>query len=309
MHHLIIQTKFAIDVRTGNDLLVTSASRHFRTFIAVAPLVAGTGLAAWVLRGIEPWILMCAMTATILLGCKWLTWWSAEIHAPPSRHVGYLLGWPGMDAERFLSPSPKLQKPTRGEFLFAISKFLLGVALLLTATLLVDRNVIIAGWTALVGLSFLLLFGGFHVLSCVWRFRGVDAEPLMHNPAVSRSVGEFWGRRWNMAFRDIAFRFLFRPLTRRIGPAWATMVGFVVSGVAHEMAITFPAGAGYGRPTLFFVIQGIAMLVERRGLGARLRGHMWTVLVTAGSLAVLFPPEFFDRVIAPMIRAVRSWVT
>ena len=42
-------------------------------------------------------------------------------------------------------------------------------------------------------------------------------EPLMKRPASSVSVGAFWGRRWNTAFRDLAYRFLFRPLTARLG--------------------------------------------------------------------------------------------
>lgn len=68
------------------------------------------------------------------------------------------------------------------------------------------------------GLIFVLHFGSFHLLSCAWRAAGVDARPLMHWPVAATSLADFWGRRWNTAFRDLTHRFLFRPLTRRLGP-------------------------------------------------------------------------------------------
>jgi hypothetical protein len=52
-------------------------------------------------------------------------------------------------------------------------------------------------------LVLVLYFGSFHLLSCAWRSAGVDAHPLMNWPLAAESVSEFWGRRWNTAFRDL----------------------------------------------------------------------------------------------------------
>ena len=78
----------------------------------------------------------------------------------------------------------------------------------------------VAGWVGMVGIVLTLHFGLFHLLSCAWRSAGVEARPLMNDPLASQSVSEFWGRRWNTAFRDLAHRFLFRPLSARLGPRW-----------------------------------------------------------------------------------------
>src|SRR5205085_6806357 len=125
-------------------------------------------------------------------------------------------------------------------------------------------------WVGMVGLVMALHFGTFHLLSCAWRSAGVEARPLMNNPLASQGVSEFWGRRWNTAFRDLTHTFLFRPLTAWLGPAGALLAGFGFSGLVHDLVISVPARGGYGGPTLFFVVQGVALLAERSAAGRRL---------------------------------------
>ena len=79
------------------------------------------------------------------------------------------------------------------------------------------------------GLMFVLHFGTFHLLSLGWRTIGVDARPVMHSPLRSTSLAEFWGRRWNTAFHELATRFTFRPL-RPAGRLGAALVAFLASG-------------------------------------------------------------------------------
>ena len=129
------------------------------------------------------------------------------------------------------------------------------------------HSLYLAGWMGMAGVVLTLHFGLFHLLSCAWRRAGVEARPLMNAPVVSESLGEFWGRRWNTAFRDLTHRFLLRPMTRRLGVRGGIAAGFVCSGLVHELVISVPAGGGYGDPTLFFAIQGIGILVERGRLG------------------------------------------
>jgi hypothetical protein len=162
------------------------------------------------------------------------------------------------------------------------------------------------------GIALVLHFGIFHLLSCAWRRAGVDARPLMDWPVASASVSEFWGRRWNTAFRDLTHRFLFRPLVPWLGAGRAAVAAFTLSGLVHELVISIPAGAGHGGPTLFFVIQGLATLVERSPTGRRLapgggwRGRVFTMLVILGPAAALFHRPFAVEIVVPFLRFVRA---
>jgi hypothetical protein len=247
-----------------------------------------------------PWAVMWALAVAIYAACKWLTWSRAPA-APAGRQAAYLLAWPGMNAPAFLAPRPLApdRRPTPGEWAFAAAKLALGIGLTWGIVRLVPVGWALArGWVGMAGLIFLLHFGSFHLLSCAWRAAGLDAKPLMDWPVFAAGVSEFWGRRWNTAFRDLTHRFLFRPLAARLGPRAGLATGFLFSGVVHDLVISVPAGGGYGGPTLYFVIQGLGLLVERSragkrlGLGGGSRGRAFAALVVAGPAYGLFHPPF-----------------
>lgn len=160
------------------------------------------------------------------------------------------------------------------------------------------------------GLVLMLHFGLFQLLSCAWRRLGVQARPLMNKPVWSSSVSEFWGKRWNTAFRDLTHRFLFRPLTTKAGPRSAVAVGFFLSGVIHDLVISLSARGGYGLPTLFFVVQAAALFAERSsagrklGLGRGATGWLFTMLVLVLPAFGLFHPPFVRNIILPFMRAL-----
>ncbi len=253
---------------------------------------------------------MWSVAIAIYAGCKWLTWWlSPPARAPLWKHAGYLLAWPGLDAPAFLrgAASP----PAAGEWLLATGKLVLGLTLLFGALRWIeDWPPLAVGWAGMIAIVTSLHFGLFHLLSCYWRNRGAAARPLMNWPLAARSVSEFWGQRWNTAFRDLTHRFLFRPLTAQLGPRRALAAGFVASGLVHDLVISLPAGGGYGGPTLFFIIQGAALLAERSrlgkaaGLGRGLCGWLFTLLVLLVPAGLLFHPPFVTRIVLPFLRAI-----
>ncbi len=254
------------------------------------------------------WLIACAMYA----GLKWLSWWDARsVRAPVGRHLAYLFAWPGMDAPAFLGNSSPCRSPTSREWLAAAIKLGCGVALIWLLAPRVGRdNDWLSGWVAMVGLILLLHSGLFHLLSCAWRAGGVDARPLMNSPLLATGVADFWGQRWNIAFRDLTHRFVFLPLTRRLGPKPALVIGFIISGLIHELAITIPAQTGYGGPTAFFTIQAAALFVERSAWGRRLglgRGFVGWAFATVtliGPVGLLFPTAFATEIIVPFCRAI-----
>lgn len=247
------------------------------------------------LLGDPAWLVMWAMAVVLFALCKAVT--LRGVRAPFRRKLAFAMAWPGLDAPAFCNAPPP-PKPPATEWLFALAKTAVGFVLVFAVVPHLDPP-LLRGWVGMVGIIFVLHFGLFHLLSCGWRRAGVVAKPLMNWPILATSLADFWGRRWNTAFRDITHRFLFRPLTVRLGGKAALGVGFVVSGVVHELVIAVPANGGYGLPTLYFALQGVGLLVERAY--PKLRGRLFTMLVVAGPAFWLFHPPFVERVVVPFL--------
>jgi len=227
------------------------------------------------------------------------------------RALIYLFAWPGMDAETFLRADNHPARPLPREYIFAFTKTVFGAVMVWVFTRrALQISPLLAGWTGMVGVIFLLHFGAFHLVSLSWRALGINAPPIMRNPILATSLAEFWGKRWNTAFHELASRFTFRPLRRATNPAVATLLVFVLSGLIHDLVISVPARGGYGLPTAYFLLQGLGTVGERTWLGRRLgfgrgfRGWIIAVLVTAGPAFWLFHPPFIHNVILPMLHAV-----
>jgi hypothetical protein len=216
-----------------------------------------------------------------------------------------------MDARRFLALNKWSTIPSAKTWIWALSKTLLGAGLVWGVARLAGIG-LLAGWIGMVGFIFLLHFGLFAMLALFWQRKGIDAQPLMHCPIEAESLGNFWGKRWNSGFRDIVFGLMFIRLAKRFGTATAALATFVISGLIHELVITFPARAGYGLPTLYFALQGSAMLLERSELGGKLgltsgwRGHAFALAVVTLPIFALFPPPFVLRVMVPFLQVIRA---
>ena len=101
----------------------------------------------------------------------------------------------------------------------------------------------------------------------LWQSVGVNAKAIMSAPLRSTSLGEFWGKRWNLGFRQLAHELIFRPLHRSLGADAAGFLVFVASGLIHDLVISLPARGGYGLPTIYFLLQGTGMTIEHSRFG------------------------------------------
>lgn len=291
----------------------TSQLGKMTTLAAVAPLVALPIIAFALFVHSPPWQLTWMLALSIYAGLKWLTIASfpPARQASTARVLGYLLLWPGMNAKAFLEAGSHAARPNIGEWLLASFNLGLGLALLFAVSPhLAGPYPLVAGWAGMVGMIFVLHFGFFHALSLCWRLGGLNAEPIMNFPILASSLSDFWGRRWNLAFRDLAFGYIFRPLVGVIGVAGATMAVFVVSGVIHDLVISVRARGGWGGPTLYFTMQGVGLLLERShlgkrlGLGKGLTGRWFCGLFAAGPGGLLFHEPFVRHVILPTLAAL-----
>jgi hypothetical protein len=280
---------------------------------AAAGLILAVGVSTW---SASSWMAMWALATAEFAALKILTLRHGTAGASARRVATYLALWPGMNSDAFLRRRlPPAEHPDFNELFVALANWALGLGLsgwAVTHTRSADPFTV--GWIGMGGIIFMLHFGLFHIVSWLWRRAGVFAPPIMRAPIVSRSLGELWGARWNLAFADSARRLLLRPLARRWGVRAAGAVVFLVSGLLHETVISLPARGGWGGPTLYFLLQAVGIGVEksdagkRVGLGRGARGWFWTFTVAAVPLPLLFHAPFVRNVIVPFYRTLGAFI-
>lgn len=274
--------------------------------VPLALVIAIFSIGKW----LPAWAWMWVIAWSIYFACKWATWWPVRGSGSIARGIAYLLTNPGMNAKVFLcGPAP--DRPTAGEWLSALAKTTCGAALVwIIPRSLIARSPMLAGWAAMIGIALTLHFGLLKLLTLAWRRGGVAAEPLMRQPTRATSLADFWGRRWNTGFRTLAHDWVFTPLVRRGWSASsATGVVFAASGVVHDLVISIPARGGYGLPTLYFLIQLAALLLERTATMKRLErrgaiGRLYAIAFTLLPAPLLFHGPFVRNVILPFLQAI-----
>ena len=241
--------------------------------------------------------------------CK-LTFW---------QWLGFCIGWFGMRAEVFRNV-PGRSSTDWSEYIWrGLIRFFAGIALVVAAWVVAHSGSSVAAdiapwrlWTATVlllpGLSLIVHFGCFNLVVGFWRYFGARCSSLFRAPLKSRSLSEFWGRRWNLAFSEMTALAVFRPLKQLPGNAKrvtiiATTGAFLFSGMLHELAISVPVGAGFGLPMLYFAIQGIGTLLEKRiaFLQSAFFGTIWTMVWVMLPLPILFHRPFLEGCVWPII--------
>jgi hypothetical protein len=91
---------------------------------------------------------------------------------------------------------------------------------------------------------------------------GQWAEEVFRSPLLSLSPVEFWSKRWNLMFRNSAFRLLFVPLGGRRHPVWCTWGVFVFSAAVHEYVVLMALGTTRGHMSAYFLVHGCATVAN-----------------------------------------------
>lgn len=184
----------------------------------------------------------------------------------------------------------------------ALRNVAIGAGLLLLAREAVHHEQRLLALTlGLPGLSLLVHFGVFHAQTAFFRARGVNVGALFRDPPRSTSLAEFWGKRWNLAFSEMTAQAVHRPLRGRLGNARAVTAAFLFSGLLHELAISGPVNAGWGLPSLYFVLHAVGMVIERALTLEGWRGRAWTALWVLLPMPLLFHGPFLRQIVEPLI--------
>lgn len=138
---------------------------------------------------------------------------------------------------------------------------------------------------------------------------GHRAAEVFRSPLLSRSPIEFWSQRWNLMFRNSAYRLIFVPAGGRKRPVLGAVLVFLFSAVMHEYLVVAALSHTHGHMTLFFGLHGAATLLNqwaRSRFRRRLPRPVGMTLTWA--LMVLTAPLFF----APLLQIfplawLRSW--
>ncbi len=275
-------------------------------------LIGGTAAVASICHGEPPGVRMLALIAFALLAMKSIVLSEERARGlaplPFGRWLAFAAGWPGMQPRLFAGPREGTLPEARALVVRGVLRIALGAALLVLARLAWTglHSRLLATIGLLSGLSFVLHFGLCNVAAGLWRILGIPCEALFRAPLLSRNLGEFWARRWNLAFSEMTATAVYRPLQPSVGRGPALLAGFLVSGLLHEMAISLPVRAGFGLPLLYFVLHGGLVLVEGalsrsgRPLTGGL-GRAWTVFWLVAPLPLLFHVPFLAGVLWPIV--------
>lgn len=211
--------------------------------------------------------------------------------------------WPGFDLESF--GRRETANPSTAKFFSSGLCWLVTGACAFAATAYFWEILPtpLRSWIAIFSLLSLIHFGISGILLTFLRMQGRPVEPLFVFPFQSRTLMEFWTRRWNMAFVEMGRR-LFQPrLNRFVGRRAAVYGLFIISAVLHELAISYPSRGGYGLPSLYFLVTLVGILIERKW---RIKSRTWTALWILLPLPLLFHVPFHNVFISPMMSAANE---
>jgi alginate O-acetyltransferase complex protein AlgI len=254
-----------------------------------------------------PFVRMAAMTAWAFLVLKVMVGEEERRDGMASLSLGrwlsFSLLWIGMRPRLFAASARPGLPGARALAVQGAIRVAIGLLLIGAARLVPQRTV--AATAVGAGLLLVFHFGLCTVLAAAWRARGIRCDPIVREPTRSRSLVDFWSRRWNLAYSEMCAIVFYRPLSGRAGRDASVLLSFVFSGLLHEMAISLPVNAGYGLPTAYFTLHGVLVLLEealaRRGRPIRgLAGRIWAYFWILAPLPILFHGPFVAGVLLPL---------
>lgn len=222
--------------------------------------------------------------------------------------LAFAAAWPGMEPRIFTTRRKELLSGSKQLALHGILSIVVGLVFIAASKFIWHKTASkgISTIVFFIGASLVVHFGLFSIVAAGWCQLGFDCKALFHNPLQTCNLREFWGQRWNIGFSEMIATIVYRPLKNDLPIAVGLFVAFALSGLLHEVAISLPVKAGYGRPFAYFLLHGILVAAEyqmaTRGIVLRgWLGRIWTLLWLILPLPILFHQAFLAGVVWPLI--------
>ena len=265
-------------------------------------------------RDWQPWQRLLASTLGLLYLLKITTLLQSPKGFRSFSAAGLLLFmsvWPGMDASAFLLRQGR-DKTAYRLLSKGISRMVLGfVFIFLLAFNIHHLSTAMIGWLGIGTLLLTIHLGYSDVLTALLRLNGWRVHRLFDSPLNSNSLRDFWGKRWNLAFVEMDHILFFQPLKNKLGVTTALVITFIISGLLHEMGISYPVWSGWGLPLLYFVLQAVFIILESKlfknpsSILSRITVFVCIVL----PLPLLFHEPFRNRLIVPLFQSLNVMLT
>ncbi len=267
--------------------------------IAFLPPLIGLVLLA-LQSGQAPWFKLLCASLVFLYLMKSAVLLTSGTRLPARSYLLYFSVWPGMDPEPLSRKDDKDKGEGKTFVRGLLSGYVGGILALATALSYPVLSQMAVSWLGLAALLLMVHFGLSGVLSSLVQLSGYPVKPLFDRPLASRTLREFWTKRWNRPFVEMDRILFMRPLSKALGVRGAVFGVFLISGLLHEMAISYPAGAGWGMPLSYFALQGVLTLLESRINLPKWAERPWTWFWILAPLPLLFHDAFRFAFIVPL---------
>jgi alginate O-acetyltransferase complex protein AlgI len=227
----------------------------------------------------------------------------------PLRFLAYCV-WYGMQPRQFLKGERTVPGAPIPTFAGIVLHAATGAVLIRLVPRLLPHGTpwVIRFWIALVGFCFLFLVARMDFLAFIFRAMGFAVEKLWDCPVAAKSLGDFWGKRWNRIVPGFLREVVFLPVARRYGARVALLAVFLYSGFYHEF-VSFMARSGYGGPFLYFLLQWLGVSIENTRVARSLLlsrvwlARVWTFAVVFLPSGLVLHPALVHGFLVPLFKA------
>lgn len=262
-------------------------------------------LGLWFLRELDPVFRLALASIGMIFVIKLAAMiWQREDNTSPDSFLSaflFIALWPGISLSGFTQRKTEPPPETGKRFMEAWLFFLFGLVTLFLVSILTKGNSTLGNYIALVSILFIVHLGLVELAADGIRLIGYSPKSLFDQPYLATSLRDFWSHRWNRAFVDMNKTFLLKPLHKIVPPRVLVISIFLVSGCLHELGISYADGVSWGRPFLYFFLQGLGMELETRFKFSKPLLWIWIL----APLPLLFTPSFVNL----FLGGLATWIS